>query len=97
MLENGWNDLPNFSIKFYQVDIDEHPITTFDLIDQRIVFFGQGWLIEGHLEIVSADVGQFFRGYFAGLWNKSEWIKERGKPANKKRLRELIQELSINE
>ena len=48
------------------------------------------------VELKGADVGEFFRAYFAGLWNKSEPLKERGKPANKKRIKELIQELSKN-
>lgn len=96
MLKIGWDNLPEFSVKYYHVDPSKTPITTFDIIDQKIVFMGQGWLLEGHLELKGADVGEFFRAYFAGLWNKSEPLKERGKPANKKRIKELIQELSKN-
>lgn len=94
MLQMGWDDLPEFSAKFYHVNPAEAPLTTFDLIDQKVVFFGQGWLIEGHVEIRSDTVGQYFRGYFASMWNKGEWLKERGKAADKKRLAELIEELS---
>lgn len=96
MLKNGWDNLPEFSVKYCHVDPAKNPITTFEVIDQKIVFMGQGWLLEGHLELKGADVGEFFRAYYAGLWNKSEYLKERGKPANKKRIKELIQELSRN-
>lgn len=96
MLKSGWDNLPEFSVRYYSVDPIQTPITTFDIIDQEIVFLGQGWLLEGHLELKGSQVGEFFRAYFAGIWNKSEPLKERGKPANKKRIKELIQELSNN-
>lgn len=96
MLKMGWDNLPEFSVKYYAVDPTKTPITTFDIIDQKIVFMGQGWLLEGHIELNGSEVGEFFRAYYAGLWNKSEPLKERGKPANKKRIKELMQELSKN-
>lgn len=93
MLNMGWDNFAEFSVKFYEVNPAENPLTTFGLVDQKAIFLGQGWLVEGHLEIKGQDVGHFFRGYFAGIWNKSEWLKERGKPANRKRIKELMQEL----
>ena len=96
MLSMGWDDLPEFSVKFYRVNPSDNPITTFDLIDQKTVFFGQGWLMEGHVEIASPDVGQYFRSYFAGIWSKCKTIKERGKPADKVILEKLIQEYLTN-
>ncbi len=96
-LKIGWDNLDEYSVRYFHVDPTKSPMTTFNLIDQTIVFMGKDWLIEGHLELKGTDVGAFFRGYFASLWNKGESLKERGKPANKKRIKELIQELTPNE
>jgi hypothetical protein len=94
LIDSGWDQFNEFSVKFYQIDPKANSLTTFDLIDQKIVIFAQNWLVEGHLEIISKDVGHYFRGYFSSMWDRSEWIKERGKPADRNRLEQLINELS---
>ncbi|RMD66001.1 hypothetical protein D6817_05030, partial [Candidatus Pacearchaeota archaeon] len=96
ILSMGWDDLDEFSVRFYRANQAKQSLTTFDIFDQRVVFLGQGWLMEGHIEIVSPEVALFFRSYFSGLWNSSVVVKERGKPANKDVLNALIDELAPN-
>lgn len=94
MLDDGWDNFPEFTVKFLQISkLSGTPLSTFDLIDQHIVIFGQGWITEGHVAIENPDVGHYFRSYFASLWNNAEWIKFRGEPGNRARLRELAKEL----
>lgn len=94
MLDDGWDGLAEFTVKYYRQSPSSIPLTTFDLIDQRMVIFGQGWLTEGHVIIDDSDVGRYFRSYFATLWEPGEWIKHRAQPANRARLRELAKELA---
>lgn len=93
LYNDGWDDFNEFSVKFLRVNSTVPSLATFDLFDQETVVFAQGWRGQGHIQINSPEVAEFFHSYFNKYWEQAEWIKKRGAKADRNRIEELIQGL----
>lgn len=94
--DQGWDKLSNFQVRFLPQEKGQD-LTTFDLIDERVVLMGQGWQGSGHIRIKNVEAARFFRTYFARKWERAKQypIKEAGKPPDMEllaRLKEISEE-----